>query len=281
MEAWLGFGATQSYYGTWVGGVVALNPQHNVWDSGFVLRGEATIGRYTVDDNPFQDSVLTHGASWMFGYRQKVGDGLLTGYIGANYENHDNDLKTEQIRGLEVGFRALVEYYTRITPTWDFYGQGSYSTAFDVAFLFARSGFQLSETVWLGPEARLLPERVRLCRKPPGRILRFEQVFFGSGVTLSGGWVNALRKQDEDGWYAALNIDFQVSAIRSCRLRAGFPAPSHLLLKVPAIETAPGRARTVNVTPYVGWTFCGVRCMTARGVVDSTAPRRSSCRTSG
>ena len=96
MEAWLGFGVTQSYYGTWVGGVVALNPQHNVWESGFVLRGEANVGRYDVDNNPFQDNVLTHGASWMFGYRQKVGDGLLTGYIGANYEDHDNDLKTER-----------------------------------------------------------------------------------------------------------------------------------------------------------------------------------------
>ena len=210
MEAWLGFGATHSYYGTWVGGVVALNPQHNVWDSGFVLRGEATVGRYDVDNNPFQDSVLTHGASWMFGYRQRIGDtGLLTGYIGANYENHDNDLKTEQIRGLEVGFRALVEYYTRITPSWDFYGQASYSTAFDVAFLFARSGFQLSNTIWLGPEAAYYRNVSDYEENRLGGFIRFEQAFFGSGVTLSGGWVNALRKQDDDGWYAAVNIDFQ------------------------------------------------------------------------
>jgi hypothetical protein len=209
MEAWWGFGLTPSYFGTWVGGVLALNPQHNVWESGFVLRGEATIGKYDVDSNPFQDSVLMHGASWMIGYRQRIGEGTLTGYIGANYENHDNDLTTEKVRGLEVGFRALVEYYTRITPSWDIYGQASYSTAFDTTFLFARSGFQLSQTIWAGPETAYFRNVSDYSENRLGAFIRFENGFFGNGITLSGGWVNALRKEDDDGWYAALNIDFQ------------------------------------------------------------------------
>jgi Cellulose biosynthesis protein BcsS len=209
MEAWLGFGLTQSYYGTWVGGVVALNPQRNVWESGFVLRGEATIGRYDVENNPFQDSVLMHGASWMFGYRQRIGEGTLTGYIGANYENHDNDSKFDRVRGLEVGFRALVEYYTRITPSWDIYAQASHSTAFDTTFLFARSGFQLSSTIWAGPETAYFRNVSDYSENRLGAFVRFENGFFGNGITLSGGWVNALRGEDDDGWYAALNIDFQ------------------------------------------------------------------------
>jgi hypothetical protein len=39
--------------------------------------------------------------------------------------------------------------------------------------------------------------------------VRFEQAFFGNGITLSGGWVNALRREDDDGWYATVNLDFQ------------------------------------------------------------------------
>jgi len=39
--------------------------------------------------------------------------------------------------------------------------------------------------------------------------VRFENAFFGNGITVSGGWVNAIRAQDEDGWYTAVNIDFQ------------------------------------------------------------------------
>jgi hypothetical protein len=168
MEAWLGFGATQSYYGTWVGGVVALNPQHNVWDSGFVLRGEATIGRYDVDNNPFQDNVLTHGASWMFGYRQKIGDGLLTGYIGANYEDHDNDQVRPDPRAgsrLQSPRRILYPDHANLGFLWT----GSYSTAFDGLPVRALR-LPAVEHDLARPGDCLLPKRVRLQREPLGRI---------------------------------------------------------------------------------------------------------------
>ena len=73
MEAWLGLGATHSFFGGWVGGVVALNPQQNVWESGFVLRGEGILGRYDVDD--FNGHGVVSGASLMLGYRQKLTEG--------------------------------------------------------------------------------------------------------------------------------------------------------------------------------------------------------------
>jgi Cellulose biosynthesis protein BcsS len=207
MEAWAGLGVTHSFFGGWVGGVVALNPQQNVWDTGFVLRGEGLVGQYDVDG--FNGHGTMSGASWMFGYRQKLNDGLLTGYIGANYEHHDTPDPFTDIRGTEVGFRALVEYYQRLQPNWDFYGQASYSTAFDATFLFARSGFQLANTIWAGPETAYYRNESDYSEYRLGGFVRFENAFFGNGITLSGGWVNAIRREDDDGWYAALNIDFQ------------------------------------------------------------------------
>jgi hypothetical protein len=207
MEAWAGLGATHSFFGGWVGGVAALSPHRNVWETGFVIRGEAAIGQYDAGTNI--DDVLFHGASLMLGYRQVIGDGLLTGYVGANYETHDSDDRFATIRGTEAGVRALVEYYTRIMPSWDFYGQASYSTAFDTTFLFARSGVQLANTIWAGPETAYFQNESDYRENRLGGFVRFEQGFFGNGITLSGGWVNALRSRDEDGWYATLSIDFQ------------------------------------------------------------------------
>ena len=102
-----------------------------------------------------------------------------------------------------------MEYYNRIIPTWDFYGQASYSTAFDTIFLFGRSGVQLANTIWAGPETAFFRNESDYREHRLGGFVRFEQGFFGNGITLSGGWVNALRGQDDDGWYVTVGLDFQ------------------------------------------------------------------------
>ena len=187
---------------------MALSEHRNVWETGPVLRGEGVLGWYDPNTRNIDD-VLFNSGSLMFGWRQKIGDGLLTGYIGVNYESHDTDDRFAQIRGVEGGVRGLVEYYTRIIPTWDFYGQASYSTAFDNLFLFGRSGVQLASTIWAGPEAAYFQNESDYRENRLGGFVRFEQAWFGNGITISGGWVNALRSRDEDGWYANVNFDFQ------------------------------------------------------------------------
>ena len=208
MEAWAGAGATHTFFGGWVGGVLALSQHRNVWETGPVLRYEAAIGKYDVDTRNIDDVLFNSGAL-MFGWRQKIGDGLLSGYIGVNYESHDNDDRFADIRGVEGGVRALVEYYTRILPTWDFYGQASHSTAFETTFLFARSGVQLADTIWAGPETAFFRNESDYRENRLGGFIRFERALYGNGITFSGGWVNALRSEDEDGWYATVSLDFQ------------------------------------------------------------------------
>ena len=207
LEGWWGIGASNTYFGGWVGAVVALNANRNVWDSGFVLRGEASVGQY--DHTAINASdVWTHGASWMFGYRQKIGDGSLTGYIGANYETHQNNDPFASIRGTEFGWKGLIEYSTLITPNMSLYGSGSYSTAFETLVLFGRVGFQVMPTIWIGPEASYFRNEAPYKEARYGGFIRFDEALWGSSLTLSGGWLNPLKSTDDDGWYAALNIGF-------------------------------------------------------------------------
>jgi hypothetical protein len=212
MEAWLGFSATKSYKGAFTGATVALNPTRNVWTDGFVVRGEAQVGQY--DSGRFiggaftDDEVLTHGASVMLGYRAAVGGGLLTGYVGANYETHDNDNRAAIVRGTETGFRALVDYYTLLTPYVDFFGMASYSTAFDTAFLFSRVGFKVVDGVWVGPELVYFENESPYREQRVGGFVRFERIFTGGGMSLSAGYANPLHSRP-DGWYASLTLDFQ------------------------------------------------------------------------
>jgi hypothetical protein len=210
LEGWTGVSATRTFFGGYIGGVYALNPERNVWSNGFVIRGEAQVGRYETDSvTAPDDHVLTHGGSLLLGYRALIGAGMLTGYVGANYETHNNDDPFAVIRGTEVGFRALLEYYTRLTPVVDFYGQASYSTAFQTGFLFSRVGFNIVDQVWAGPEASYFRnEDNREARL--GAFVRFDQTFTGGGITVSGGWTNPLSSTTADGWYANVNFDFQL-----------------------------------------------------------------------
>jgi hypothetical protein len=211
-EVWTGFGGTRTFFGGYVGGNVALNPTHSVWDTGFLLRGEGQVGQYRHTDVD-TDDVLTHGATVMLGYRVRMSDSLLTGYVGANYETHDNDDRHAVLRGTEVGFKALIEYYTRINPGVDFYGQASYSTAFDTAFAFSRIGFNVVRQSWTGPEFSFYRNGESEYRETRlGWFVRFDDLFPGVGVSVAGGIVNDLSTPDKflpnNPWYASASLYF-------------------------------------------------------------------------
>lgn len=207
MEAWAGIGATKTYFGGFVGANVALNPQRNVWADGFLVRGEASVGQYDAT-SPLTDDVLMHNAALMLGYRARVGNGLLTGYVGAAYETHDNDDNTVRLRGTEVGFKALVEYYTRFTPVIDFYGQASYASPFEAAFLFARVGFNVVAKTWVGPELSYFRNEAPYKENRLGAFIRFDEVWSGGGgLTFSGGWLHPVGTTS-DSWYANASVYF-------------------------------------------------------------------------
>jgi hypothetical protein len=210
-EVWTGLGGTRTFFGGYVGGNLALGPTRSVWETGWLLRLEEQVGQYR-HTSPRTDDVLTHGGAVMLGYRVKLQDGLLTGYVGANYETHDNDDRTASIRGTDYGVKALVEYYTRINPAVDFYGQLSYSSVHETWVAFSRVGFNITSRSWTGPEASYYRNDSPYRETRLGWFVRFDEVFEGAGVTLSGGVFNDLtisdKQQQTTPWYASASLYF-------------------------------------------------------------------------
>jgi hypothetical protein len=213
MEAWSGFAFQNNFYGGYVGANVALNPKRDIWDEGFVLRFEGVAGHYDYASSIVPSgevNVLTHGATMMFGYRKKVGEGLLTAYLGANYEHHNTPDPTAQIRGTEVGAKTLVEYYAAYGPgkNYDFYGQAAYSSAFDTWWVYVAPGYQISPKIWIGPEAQVGGNRAYEEARVGGWA-RFETPYpMLSNVTLAVGYRDPITSGVATGYYARINMNY-------------------------------------------------------------------------
>jgi cellulose biosynthesis protein BcsS len=221
METWTGFGFTNHYYGGWFGGVAALNNTRNVWSDGFVVRFEGTAGHYDYRTSSVlggEANATLHGGGLMVGYRAKVGEGLLTGYVGWNYEHHQTNDLSASIHGTEVGAKVLAEYYTPIGTSMDFYGQASYSSAFDTFYLFARPGFKVAQNIWIGPEASLYGNRAPFQEWRAGAFihLQFPQYIMGD-LIISGGYRDPYKSGvssgtnhgGSTGYYAQIGMSYQ------------------------------------------------------------------------
>jgi hypothetical protein len=138
---------------------------------------------------------------------------LLTGYVGAKYETHDNDDHAAKVRGTEVGVRALLEYYTQLNPNIDFYASGSYSSAFGNWYAFSRLGFKVVPQRWTGPEFSYFRSDDSDYRETRlGWFVRFDEIFPGYSLSVSAGVINEIsvvdNKQSNLPWYAGASLYF-------------------------------------------------------------------------
>jgi hypothetical protein len=163
-EAWAGFGGSNQWYGGWAGFNYAFN--HNVWSDGLLLRGEGGGGHYDYTNTGFPGGFVnvTYGTgSVMLGYRKVIpGLGQTTfvdGFVGADYQSQNNPDPTADVRGHEWGVKFIADIYSRLNATSDFFGQASFSTAFDTWFVLARPGFLVTPPsgmqVWVGPDMQV------------------------------------------------------------------------------------------------------------------------------
>lgn len=207
METWIGGGATDTWAGGWAGAVIALNPTRNVWTDGVVVRIDGVAGRY--DISPVFGGHATHEAgSVLLGYRAVIGSTNLTGYMGLNAENHSNPDPFATIggtNGSDVGAKVLGEIYTLLAPSFDFYAQASYSTVFDTWTAYARVGYQLFPTVWIGPEAQVYGSNAPYREARVGAYVKLDKVLFGSDLIVSGGYRDPITNGDS-GYYATLTL---------------------------------------------------------------------------
>lgn len=234
MEGWAGFGFANNFYGGWLGANFALNKSRNVWADGFLVRGEAILGHYDYSTNNVPGgtaNVTLADGGLLLGYRKVVGSTMLTGYVGGNFENHDNPDPLASVRGTEVGVKVLGEIYSKLTPVQDFYGQASFSTAFDTWYILARPGFLVSSLsgseIWVGPEGHLFGNgegavsgsctnsgSLSSCRYEEGRIGAFLHIvtpnrpWLGDWIFSAGYRSPLLQGGGPDGYYAQLSLYF-------------------------------------------------------------------------
>jgi hypothetical protein len=211
---WTGGSITNSFAGGYVGVMGALNPQRDLWADGWILRFEGSYGEYDYDlfnrnTFRFQDtSIPTHGAAMLFGYRHKMGDATVTGWLGITYETHDNPDRFATIRGTEAGLRGMLEYYTPLGPSFDLYAQARYATPFETWGAFGRLGWKVFDRIAIGPEASYFSNEAPYREASVGGFVRYDGI--GWSASLSGGYRDPLTSGVHTGYYAGLFLSFDV-----------------------------------------------------------------------
>jgi hypothetical protein len=255
LEGWIGGGAQNNWQGGWAGFNYAFN--HNVWSEGLLLRAEGGGGHYD-----YTQSTIFHGSpidggfvnvdygtgALLLGWRHVVpGVGintLITGYVGAEVQDHNNNDPTAAVHGTQWGVKFIGEIYSRLSQYQDFFGQGSFSSAFDTWQLIARPGFLLptivpGTDVFIGPDMQVFgigqgwtrnanncPNAgvfggatssggLGSCKYDEGKIGGFLHIVIPN-LPLYGDWLVAvgyrkplLANGGGDGYYAQLNMSFR------------------------------------------------------------------------
>lgn len=209
MTVWSGGTVTNSFVGGYVGAVASLNQPRNLWADGPMLRFEGSFGSYKYNSAAFPNlNVEVQGAAMMFGYRQKIGEASVAGYLGAAYEAHGNPDPAANVRGLEGGIKTLAELYSPLGSSFDFYLQGRYSTVFSSWGGFGRLGYRLVNNIWIGPEATVMGSGRGSSPYREGSVGGFVRVD-GAGwqLAVSGGYRQPLTS-GPDGYYAGIYFGY-------------------------------------------------------------------------
>jgi hypothetical protein len=216
-EMWAGTYFQNNGYGGYAGGNFALNAQRNVWDEGPVLRGEIAAGHYDypsgVVANGAVDATYNLGAL-MFGYRWRVGGGLLSGYVGVNYQHDDTNDPTAKIQGTKGGVKVIAEYYKSFGPVFDFWGQVSYSSVYDTFTASARPGMLVAKDlrtgivkdIRIGPDVAYFSNDVPYRQFQVGAFAQFVMPDAVSNFTVAGGYREPTTSGTPTGYYANIGV---------------------------------------------------------------------------
>lgn len=202
ISVWAGIaGAPESIYG-YLGAVAAIN--RDLSTNGFLVRFEAGYGWYGYDTGGIDVDVDQFVGDLMLGYQFVYGSGRLSAYLGANFQNHDNDDDPDpDIEGDEWGVKGQLELYQAFSDAFFFYGQGSYSTAFDTYFASGKVAYRFNDWFSIGPEVSALGNE------------GYDQLRAGASVGLGGsdlgefiasvGYAWTTSGDGDDGLYGGLH----------------------------------------------------------------------------
>jgi hypothetical protein len=205
MNTWIGGGITNSFQGGFAGFTTATNPQRSLWIDGWLVRMDFVGGKYSsingVTGN--DDSVETHGADFLIGYRKALPNSSLALYVGPAYEFHNNSDPTVKIRGGEGGVKGLFEHWWQIAPDWTLSSGASYSMAFSTYYAYSQLAYRLSPHFELGPEVSLFGNEAPYRELRAGAFVRFDTAI--GQVTVGGGYRDPLTT-GSTGYYISFML---------------------------------------------------------------------------
>jgi hypothetical protein len=205
VNVFAGFSASPDSYFFDAGAVFALN--RNLYRDGWLVRIRGGLGHYDYNRTP----VLEQGVSWqtgeiMVGYQTFIGPTRLSGYIGANFEHHDNSDPTATVRGSKGGVRVQGEIYHPFADRWYLFALGTVSSVWSSYYVLGKVGYKITPTIAIGPEiAALGNDRFDAVRLGP--FLAFD-VNPTTQIIVSGGyqWQDDNRPfNDHSGGYFTIH----------------------------------------------------------------------------
>ena len=207
VQAFGGFvAAPDSQYG-YAGAVVGIN--HNLNQDGWLFRIAGGDGHYKYNLAPG----LSHGVNFqtgdiMAGYQAFLGTTRVTGYVGANVEDHHNGgdpLAT--INGTKWGIKGQGEIFAPLNQSWFLYGLGTVSSVWNNYFVMGKVGYNITPLISVGPEVIALGNE-RFDATRAGSFIGFN-ITPSAEIILSGGYSWDERRNnlnDHSGAYAAIHI---------------------------------------------------------------------------
>lgn len=208
--AWAGTWFSNNYLGGYVGGMAALNEEHDLWSDGAVLRADLSAGRYEYNSAGFIDRhVRTIDAALLIGYRKKIGKGGVAIYAGPSYIEHHNPDPAADLRGDRFGGKVLAEYTTPIGQNFEWTLQGSFNTAYDTFSLAGRVVYHVSDSVWAGGQATLFGNEAPYRESTFGPLLKVNTSF--GEVGFSGGYRHVYTSGHRDGYYASVYLGLPIN----------------------------------------------------------------------
>ena len=198
--------APDSTYG-YAGGVIGIN--HDLNQDGWLLRIAGGLGHYKYNIVPgVSNGVDFQAGDFMVGYQKYFGATRVTGYVGANVENHNNNSDPFAVmNGTRGGVKGQLEILAPLNQYWYVYGLGTMSSVWNNYFVLGKVGYNITPLVSIGPELTALGnERFDAVRVGP---------FIGFNITssaqiiLSGGYSWDTRRDDlndHSGGYGTIHI---------------------------------------------------------------------------
>jgi hypothetical protein len=198
--------APGSIYG-YAGGFAAVN--HDLNKDGLLFRVFGGDGHYKYNIVPgVSNGVDFQTGEVMVGYQKFVGSTRISGYAGANVEDHHNSMDPlATIRGTRWGVKGQGEIYMPINQLVYFYGQATYSSVWNNYFVMGKAGFNINPTFSIGPEVISLGnDRFDAVRAGPFVAIKITP---SAEFILSGGYSWDERKDsvnNNSGAYSSAHV---------------------------------------------------------------------------